>query len=88
MQDGEITKGTRVLKFFNKGGFLFIQLPSGRKPAYAKVHIEEGKYGDAVFYECQSDKLASTKQQQAYGSKLVENIVQAASDILAEGCYI
>ncbi|MGL9749515.1 DNA polymerase [Enterococcus sp. DIV0170] len=84
LQDGGVTKGPHGLKFFKKGGFLFIQLPSGRKLAYAKAHIEEGKYGDAVFYEGQGDKVMFTKQQ-TYGGKLVENIVQAtARDVLAE----
>lgn len=84
LQNGGVTKGPRGLKFFKKSGFLFIQLPSGRKLAYAKAHIEEGKYGDAVFYEGQGDKVMFTKQQ-TYGGKLVENIVQAtARDVLAE----
>lgn len=81
---GGIKKGPRGLKFYKKGGFLFIKLPSGRKLAYAKAHIEEGKYGPAIFYEGQGDKVMFTKQQ-TYGGKLVENIVQAtARDVLAE----
>jgi DNA polymerase len=84
LQNGGIQKGPRGLKFFKKGGFLFIQLPSGRKLAYAKAHLEEGEYGPAVFYEGQGDKVAFSKQQ-TYGGKLVENIVQAtARDVLAE----
>lgn len=84
LQNGGIKKGPRGLKFFKKSGFLFIHLPSGRKLAYAKAHLEEGNYGPAVFYEGQGDKVVFTKQQ-TYGGKLVENIVQAtARDILAE----
>ena len=84
LQNGGVRKGPRGLKFFKKGGFLFIQLPSGRKLAYAKAHLEEGDYGPAVFYEGQGDKVMFTKQQ-TYGGKLVENIVQAtARDVLAE----
>lgn len=84
LQNGGIKKGPRGLKFFKKSGFLFIQLPSGRKLAYAKAHLEEGNYGPAVFYEGQGDKVVFTKQQ-TYGGKLVENIVQAtARDVLAE----
>lgn len=84
MQNGGVRKGPRGLKFFKKGGFLFIQLPSGRKLAYAKAHLEDGNYGPAVFYEGQGDKVAFTKLQ-TYGGKLVENIVQAtARDVLAE----
>lgn len=81
---GSIKKGPRGLKFYKKGGFLFIQLPSGRKLAYAKAHVAEGKFGPAIFYEGQGDKVMFTKQQ-TYGGKLVENIVQAtARDVLAE----
>lgn len=84
LQNGGVRKGPRGLKFFKKGGFLFIQLPSGRKLAYAKAHLEAGNYGPAVFYEGQGDKVAFTKLQ-TYGGKLVENIVQAtARDVLAE----
>lgn len=84
LQNGGIKKGPRGLKFYKKAGFLFIQLPSGRKLAYAKAHLEQGDYGPAVFYEGQGDKVVFTKQQ-TYGGKLVENIVQAtARDVLAE----
>ncbi|MFG5564205.1 DNA polymerase [Enterococcus faecalis] len=84
LQNGGIKKGPRGLKFYKKAGFLFIQLPSGRKLAYAKAHLEQGDYGPAVFYEGQGDKVMFTKQQ-TYGGKLVENIVQAtARDVLAE----
>lgn len=84
LQNGGIQKGPKGLKFFKKGGFLFIQLPSGRRLAYAKAHLAEGDYGPAIFYEGQGDKVVFTKQQ-TYGGKLVENIVQAtARDVLAE----
>lgn len=84
LQNGGVIRGPKGLKFFKKGGFLFIQLPSGRKLAYAKAHLEEGNYGPAIFYEGQGDKVMFTKQQ-TYGGKLVENIVQAtARDVLAE----
>lgn len=84
IQNGGIKKGPRGLKFFKKMGFLFVQLPSGRKLAYAKAHLEEGTFGPAIFYDGQGDKVAFTKQQ-TYGGKLVENIVQAtARDVLGE----
>lgn len=84
LQNGGIKKGPKGLKFFKKAGFLFIQLPSGRKLAYAKAHLEEGSYGPAVFYEGRGDRVAFAKLQ-TYGGKLVENIVQAtARDILGE----
>lgn len=84
LTEGGVKKGPKGLKFFKKGGFLFIQLPSGRRLSYAKAHLEEGNYGPAIFYEGQGDKVAFQKLQ-TYGGKLVENIVQAtARDILAE----
>ena len=84
LQNGGIKKGPRGLKFYKKAGFLFIHLPSGRKLAYAKAHLKGGDYGPAIFYEGQGDKVAFTEQQ-TYGGKLVENIVQAtARDVLAE----
>ncbi|UGQ08722.1 DNA polymerase [Streptococcus anginosus] len=72
------------LKFKRSRGFLFIQLPSGRNLAYAKVTVEAGDYGDKIVYEGQGDKAYFTRQE-TYGGKLVENIVQAtARDVLAE----
>lgn len=84
LEKGGVRKGPKGLRFYKKSGFLFIQLPSGRKLAYAKAHLEQGNYGPAVFYEGQGDKVAFAKLQ-TYGGKLVENIVQAtARDILGE----
>lgn len=81
--EGGVVSGPRGLKFYKKYGFLFIQLPSGRRLSYAKAHLEDGEYGPAIYYEGQGDKVVFTKQQ-TYGGKLVENIVQAtARDILA-----
>lgn len=83
LSEGGVVTGPRGLKFYKKYGFLFIQLPSGRRLSYAKAHLEEGEYGPAIYYEGQGDRVVFTKQQ-TYGGKLVENIVQAtARDILA-----
>ena len=72
------------LKFIARKGFLFIELPSGRRLAYTKAKLEAGDYGDQITYEGQGDKAYFTKQY-TYGGKLVENIVQAtARDLLAE----
>jgi DNA polymerase len=79
-----VVKGAKGLKFFYKKGFLFIKLPSGRKLAYAKARLEEGKYGPQMVYDGKGDKVGFSKLQ-TYGGKLVENIVQAtARDLLAE----
>ncbi len=75
----------RGIKFFYKNGMLFIQLPSGRRLAYAKPRIGTNQFGgESVAYE----GVGSTKKWErieSYGPKFVENIVQAISrDIL---CY-
>lgn len=76
---------THGIKFIYQSGFLFIQLPSGRKLAYVKPQIGMNKFGgESVTYE----GIGLTKKWEridSYGPKFVENIVQAiARDIL---CY-
>ena len=76
---------THGLRFVYEKGFLFIELPSGRRLAYVKPRIGENKFGgESVTYE----GVGSTKKWErleSYGPKFVENIVQALSrDIL---CY-
>ena len=74
---------THGVTFRKDKGFLLIDLPSGRSLSYAKPHIVEGKFGDAVAHF----GLGDTKQWErveSYGGKWVENIVQAvARDLLA-----
>lgn len=76
---------THGLRFMYEKGFLFIELPSGRRLAYVKPRIGENKFGgESVTYE----GVGSTKKWErleSYGPKFVENAVQAISrDIL---CY-
>lgn len=76
---------TQGLRFVYEKGFLFIELPSGRRLAYVKPRIGENKFGgESVTYE----GVGSTKKWErleSYGPKFVENVVQALSrDIL---CY-
>ncbi len=72
------------LKAFVKDDFLFIQLPSGRRIAYANPRLEEGDYGYRIVYDGQGTHVGFAKLE-TYGGKLVENIVQAtARDLLAE----
>ncbi|MFC9657365.1 DNA polymerase [Bacillus subtilis] len=73
------------LTFLYESGILFVQLPSGRRLAYAKPKLElDERFGkEALTYE---GKLESGKwgRLNTYGGKLVENIVQAtARDCLA-----
>lgn len=81
--------GTNRLTFYldttNPRGihFLVVQLPSGRRLHYAYPELQPGKYGLQLVYMQQKDK--AFMQNDTYGGKLTENIVQAtARDILAE----
>jgi len=74
---------THGIHFVYESGFLFIQLPSGRRLAYVKHRIGTNKFGgESVTYE----GVGGTKKWErleSYGPKFVENIVQAISrDIL------
>lgn len=71
----------RGLKFIYEPGFMFIQLPSGRKLAYQKPQLEPhhkfpGK--TKITYEGQ-DVNYKWIRIDTYGGKLVENIVQATA---------
>lgn len=79
------TTDSHGLRFTYQSGILFIILPSGRKLCYVKPRIGENRFGgESVTYE----GVGATKKWErieSYGSKFVENIVQAISrDIL---CY-
>ena len=79
------TNETHGITFACRSGMLFITLPSGRQLAYVKPKIGTNKFGgNCITYE----GVGSTKKWErldSYGSKFVENIVQAtARDIL---CY-
>ena len=89
-----ITERTTVtmqygLKFIYDPGVLFIQLPSGRKLAYIRPAIAEGKFGKPVVtYEGMQQTTKQWTVQETYGPKLVENIVQAvARDCLGEAMF-
>lgn len=75
------------ISFIYKPGYLFIQLPYGRRLAYARPSIEEaGNFNkkSVVYYGKDENKVSFTKTA-TYGGKLVENITQAiARDLLAE----
>lgn len=74
---------THGLKFSYESGFLFIELPSGRRLAYVKPRIEPNQFGgESVTYE----GVGTTKKWErleSYGPKFVENCVQSiARDLL------
>ncbi|MDU7151480.1 MAG: DNA polymerase [Peptoniphilus grossensis] len=78
-----ISTQTHGIKFSWKSGFLFIQLPSGRKLAYVKPRIGENKFGgESVTYEGVGN-AKKWERLESYGPKFVENIIQGtARDIL------
>ncbi len=73
------TANTHGIRFSYESGFLFITLPSGRRPAYVKPRIGTNAFGsDCVTYE----GVGATKKWErieTYGPKVVENVVQAIS---------
>lgn len=78
-----INTETHGINFSYKSGFLFVELPSGRKLAYVKPRMGENKFGgESVTYE----GVGTTKKWErleSYGPKFVENIIQGiARDIL------
>lgn len=78
-----ITTETYGISFIYQSGFLFIELPSGRKLAYVKPKMGVNQFGsESVTYE----GVGGTKKWErleSYGPKFVENIVQAiARDLL------
>ena len=80
---GKTQTETRGIHFSYEAGFLFIELPSGRRLAYVKPRIEENRFGgESITY---GGVGANKKWQrlETYSGKLVENIVQAiARDLL------
>src|SRR5690606_27860419 len=66
--------------FIPESGILFLQLPSGRRLAYAKPRLElDERFGQ----ECLT-YIGDNSRLKTYGGKLVETIVQAvARDCLA-----
>lgn len=79
------TTETHGIIFTAEQGFLFIQLPSGRRLAYARPRIETDRYGrPGLTYEGIDQGRKTWGRVDTYGPKLVENIVQAISrDLLA-----
>ena len=71
------------LRFYMKAKNLVIRLLSGRELYYPNAGIEQGAYGDSIYYYGQSDG-GKWQKRSTYGGSLVENIVQAtAADCLA-----
>lgn len=75
------------LKAIYKSGFLFLELPSGRRLAYVKPKIvdhEKFSGKQKIVYQQLNPTTYQWEDTDTYGGKLVENIVQAtARDCLA-----
>jgi len=85
----KVVKEKSLIKYKNlvfeyRSGFLFIELPSGRRLAYVKPRIIINDFGDeSITYEGVGNSK-KWERIESYGPKFVENIVQAISrDILA-----
>ena len=76
---------THGIQFICQSGMMFIELPSGRRLAYAKPRIGENKFGGESITYMGLNTAKKWERIESYGPKLVENITQAISrDIL---CY-
>lgn len=73
------------LKFFISLGAMMIQLPSGRCLSYPRPSVGVNRFGsESICYEGVNQTTKQWCQQETYGGKLVENIVQGiARDCLA-----
>ncbi len=74
---------THRLKFSYEAGFLFIELPSGRRLAYAKPHIGENQFGGESVTYMGINAQKKWDRLESYGPKFVENCIQGiARDLL------
>ena len=74
---------THRLKFSYESGFLFIELPSGRRLAYAKPRIGENQFGGESVTYMGINTQKKWDRLETFGGKLTENICQSiARDLL------
>lgn len=77
------TANTHGLIFSYESGFLFIELPGGRRLAYAKPRIGENQFGGESVTYMGINAQKKWDRLESYGPKFVENIVQGiARDLL------
>lgn len=84
---GEVVTLQFGITFFYLKGFLFIQLPNGRRLAYANARLEpHPKFSSQqIVYDGVDGTTKKWQKLHTYGGKIVENVVQAiARDCLAE----
>lgn len=81
-----VTYKARSISFIREKGFLFMQLPSGRRLAYPRPMMKEGNFGMQLTFEGTDQYKKSWGRIDTYGPKLVENVTQAfCRDLLAYG---
>ena len=73
------TTDTHGIKFVYQSGMMFIELPSGRRLAYAKPRIGENRFGDEAITYMGLNSAKKWVRIESFGGKLVENITQAIS---------
>ena len=79
----KLTVKTHGLTFFYKSGFMFIELPSKRRLAYAKPKIGENRFGSESITYMGIGTTKKWERLETFGGKLVENCIQAiARDLL------
>lgn len=82
----------KYLKAIYQSGILFIELPSGRRLAYVKPKVvDDARFPGAkkITFQAVNETTWQWDEQDTYGGKLVENIVQAvARDCLAHAMLI
>ena len=77
------TTETHGLKMSYEAGFLFIQLPSGRRLAYAKPRIGENQFGGESVTYMGINAQKKWDRLESYGPKFIENCTQGiARDLL------
>ena len=77
-----------VGRFSYTEDFLFMHLPSGRRLAYPKARIGEGRFGAVVEFWGKCPDSHQWGWQSTYGGKLTENWCQAvARDLLCEALF-
>ena len=70
---------THGIKFVYMGGMMLVELPSGRRLAYAKPRIGENRFGGESVTYMGLNTARKWARIESYGPKLVENITQAVS---------
>lgn len=77
--EGQKTVLKHGIEFYCSGGYLFIQLPSGRRLAYFKPKLEPDPKFDKMGITYMGVEQGKWAKRRTYGGMLVENITQAVA---------